>query len=149
MLTKEENDLLTQTGPGTPGGALLRSYWQPAALSEELPPDGAPLRIRLLGEDLVMFRDDQGRPGLLGQHCPHRGADLAMGRLSMVGCAAFITAGCLMLMALVLSSLPNRTKTSSSIKFVSCHTLARKLGGLSLPISGKASPRFCLDTNPF
>jgi phthalate 4,5-dioxygenase len=63
MLTKEENDLLTQTGPGTPGGSLLRSYWQPAALAEELPPDGAPLRIRLLSEDLVLFRDDQGRPG--------------------------------------------------------------------------------------
>jgi len=85
MLTKEENDLLTQTGPGTPGGSLLRSYWQPAALSEELPPDGAPLRIRLLSEDLVLFRDDQGRPGLLGLHCPHRGADLAMGRVEHGG----------------------------------------------------------------
>ena len=85
MLTKEENDLLTQTGPGTPGGSLLRSYWQPAALSEELPPDGAPLRIRLLSEDLVLFRDDEGRPGLLGLHCPHRGADLAMGRVEHGG----------------------------------------------------------------
>ena len=62
MLTKEENDLLTQTGPGTPCGRLLRSYWQPAALSEELPPGGAPIPVRLLGEDLVMFRDGGGQP---------------------------------------------------------------------------------------
>src|SRR5262249_5929670 len=79
MLTKEENDLLTQTGPATPGGSLLRSYWQPAALSEELPPDGAPLRIRLLSDELVLFRHDEGPPGLLGIHCPLRVADLAMG----------------------------------------------------------------------
>src|SRR5262245_38065577 len=81
MLTREENDLLTQIGPGTPGGALIRRYWQPAALSEELPPGGAPLPVRLLGEDLVLFRDEDGRPGLLGLHCAHRGADLSYGRL--------------------------------------------------------------------
>ncbi|HZT06222.1 MAG TPA: Rieske 2Fe-2S domain-containing protein, partial [Chloroflexota bacterium] len=81
MLTKEENDLLTQTGPGTPCGELMRRYWQPAALSEELPPGGAPVPVRLLGEDLVLFRDDAGHPGLLSLHCPHRGADLSYGRL--------------------------------------------------------------------
>jgi phthalate 4,5-dioxygenase len=81
MLTREQNALLTQTGPGTPGGELLRRYWQPVALAEELPPGGAPLPVRLLGEDLVLFRDEQGRPGLLGLHCPHRGADLSYGRL--------------------------------------------------------------------
>src|SRR5437867_3603354 len=59
----------------------MRRYWQPAALSEELPVGGAPLPVRLLGEDLVLFRDDQGRPGLLGLHCSHRGADLSYGRL--------------------------------------------------------------------
>ncbi|HLH23779.1 MAG TPA: Rieske 2Fe-2S domain-containing protein, partial [Chloroflexota bacterium] len=75
MLTQEQNELLTHTGPGTPGGALLRRYWQPVALAEELPPGGAPLPVRVLGEDLVLFRDEQGRPGLLGLHCPHRGAD--------------------------------------------------------------------------
>ena len=80
MLTQEENDLLTRTGPGAPCGELIRRYWQPAALTEELPPGGAPLPVRLLGEDLVMFRDDQGRPGLLGIHCSHRGADLSYGR---------------------------------------------------------------------
>src|SRR6266852_8760493 len=81
MLTKEQNELLTQTGPGTPGGALLRRYWQPVALAEELPPGGAPLPVRMLGEDLVLFRDESSRPGLLGRHCAHRGADLSYGRL--------------------------------------------------------------------
>ncbi len=81
MLTKEENDLLTQTGPGTPAGRMLRSYWQPAALSEELPAGGAPVPLRLFGEDLVLFRDEQGRVGLLGLHCSHRGTDLSYGRL--------------------------------------------------------------------
>ncbi|MPZ15424.1 MAG: Rieske 2Fe-2S domain-containing protein [Chloroflexi bacterium] len=81
MLTREQNELLTHTEPGTPGGELLRRYWQPAALSEELPPGGPPLPIRLFGEDLVLFRDEEGRPGLLGLHCSHRGADLSYGRL--------------------------------------------------------------------
>src|SRR2546427_803366 len=81
MITEQENNLLTQVGPGTPCGELMRRYWQPVALSEELPPGGAPLPVRLLGEDLVLFRDDQGRPGLLGIHCSHRGADLSYGRL--------------------------------------------------------------------
>lgn len=81
MISQEENDLLTRTGPGTPCGDLMRRYWQPAALSEELPPGGAPRPVRLFGEDLVLFRDDQGRPGLADIHCPHRGADLSYGRL--------------------------------------------------------------------
>ena len=80
MLTQEENQLLTQTGPGTPGGELFRRYWHPVALSEELPPGGAPLSVRILGEELVLFRDDQGRAGLLGLHCAHRGTDLSYGR---------------------------------------------------------------------
>ncbi|HZT06846.1 MAG TPA: Rieske 2Fe-2S domain-containing protein [Chloroflexota bacterium] len=81
MLTREENELLTRTGPGTPGGELMRRYWQPVALEAELPPGSPPLPVRLLGEDLVLFRDEAGRPGLLGVHCAHRGADLSYGRL--------------------------------------------------------------------
>jgi nitrite reductase/ring-hydroxylating ferredoxin subunit len=81
VLTAEENELLTRTGPGTPGGELLRRYWQPVALSEELPPGGAPLALRVMDEELVLFRDERGRPGLLGLHCAHRGADLSYGRL--------------------------------------------------------------------
>ena len=81
MLSREENELMTQVGRGTPCGELLRRYWQPAALNEELPADGPPIPIRLLGEDLVLFRDDKGRVGLLGLLCSHRGADLSYGRL--------------------------------------------------------------------
>src|SRR4051794_38865621 len=79
MLTKEENELLTQTGPNTPCGDFMRRYWQPVALSEELPPDGPPVPVRVLGEDLVVFRDGQGRLGLLGRWCSHRGTDLRFG----------------------------------------------------------------------
>jgi phthalate 4,5-dioxygenase oxygenase subunit len=85
MMAKEENDLLTQTGPGTPAGNLLRRYWQPVALSEELPSGAAPLRVTILGENLVLFRDDKGCPGLLGIHCSHRGTDLSYGRVENGG----------------------------------------------------------------
>jgi phenylpropionate dioxygenase-like ring-hydroxylating dioxygenase large terminal subunit len=81
MLTKEQNDLLTQTGPGTPGGKLLRSYWQPVAASEEMPIGGNPMPIRIMSEDLVLFRDDKDRLGLIGLHCAHRGTDLSYGRV--------------------------------------------------------------------
>src|SRR4249920_1388940 len=77
----EENKLLIETGAGTPCGELMRRYWQPAALAEELPSGGAPLPIILLGEELVLFRDDRGRLGLIDGHCAHRGADLSYGRL--------------------------------------------------------------------
>jgi phthalate 4,5-dioxygenase oxygenase subunit len=85
MLSQEENDLLTRTGPDTPGGALLRRYWQPVALAEELPANGAPLPVRVMSEDLVLFRDDQGQLGLLGRHCSHRRADLSYGRVENGG----------------------------------------------------------------
>ena len=81
MLSREENELLTRVGPGTPMGNVMRQYWQPVLLGSELPDqDGPPLRVRLLGEDLVAFRDTQGRVGLLGANCPHRGAPLFFGR---------------------------------------------------------------------
>ncbi|HEX9879068.1 MAG TPA: Rieske 2Fe-2S domain-containing protein [Candidatus Binatia bacterium] len=85
MLTKEENSLLTQTGPGTLLGNVMRRYWQPVALLEELPPGGAPSSIRLLSENLVLFRDDEERIGLLGLHCSHRRADLSYGRVENGG----------------------------------------------------------------
>ena len=80
-MTREENELLTRVGPGTACGRLMRRYWQPAALSEELSHGGPPQPVRLLAEDLVLFRDGEGRPGLLGLHCSHRGADLSYGRV--------------------------------------------------------------------
>ena len=81
MIAAEENQLLTQTDRGTPCGELMRRYWQPVALSEELPAGGAPLKVKILGEELALFRDDQGRPGLIGLHCAHRGTDLSYGRV--------------------------------------------------------------------
>ena len=81
MITAEENRLLTETSPGSPCGEMMRRYWQPVALCEELPGGGAPLRVKILGEELVLFRDDQGRPGLIGLHCSHRGTDLSYGRI--------------------------------------------------------------------
>jgi nitrite reductase/ring-hydroxylating ferredoxin subunit len=81
MLSKEENELLTQTAAGTPMGKLMRRYWIPALLSSEVPePDSTPVRVTLLGEELVAFRDTDGRIGLLDRHCPHRGASLFFGR---------------------------------------------------------------------
>jgi phthalate 4,5-dioxygenase len=81
MQPGEMNEVLTRTGAGTPAGELMRRYWHPVALSEELPVGSAPLATRVLGEDLVLFRDEQGRPGLIGARCPHRGANLSYGRL--------------------------------------------------------------------
>ena len=77
MLSAEQNDLITRTAPGTAAGALLRRYWQPAALVDELAGNRPVKPLRLLGEDLVVFKDDKGRYGLIGRHCPHRGTDLA------------------------------------------------------------------------
>src|SRR5581483_4182173 len=77
----EDNELLTRVGPGTPMGAMMRRYWIPAFLSEDLPePDCDPIRIRLLGEDMVAFRDTNGRVGMMLERCPHRGASLWLGR---------------------------------------------------------------------
>jgi phthalate 4,5-dioxygenase oxygenase subunit len=83
MVKREENELLTRTGPGTPGGDLMRRYWQPVALSAEVRDE--PLPIRVLGEDLVLFRDGEGRIGLLDILCSHRCADLSYGRLEPRG----------------------------------------------------------------
>jgi nitrite reductase/ring-hydroxylating ferredoxin subunit len=81
MLSREDNELLCRIGPGTPMGNLMRQYWVPAALSSELPEaDGAPLRVRLLGESLIAFRTTSGSVGLIQNHCPHRGASLFYGR---------------------------------------------------------------------
>jgi phthalate 4,5-dioxygenase oxygenase subunit len=81
MLSAEENDVLCRVEGDAPMGRLMRRHWIPACLSEEVAErDGAPVRVRLLGEDLVAFRDTEGRIGLLDEHCPHRRASLALGR---------------------------------------------------------------------
>ena len=81
MLSRDDNDRMTRTGPEAPAGGLLRRYWQPAALVEELDGERPLKAIRLLGENLVLFRDDAGRYGLVGRSCSHRGVDLKFGRL--------------------------------------------------------------------
>lgn len=86
MLSQEENEILTRVGRGKPMGEAVRRYWLPALLSEELPqPDGDPVRLRLLGEDLVAFRDSNGQVGLLAANCAHRGASLFFGRNEACG----------------------------------------------------------------
>jgi phthalate 4,5-dioxygenase oxygenase subunit len=81
MVTKLENERLTRVGPGTPMGETMRRYWMPALLSWELPePDCAPVRVKLLGEELVAFRTTDGRIGLIEEFCPHRRASLWLGR---------------------------------------------------------------------
>jgi phthalate 4,5-dioxygenase len=86
VLSQDENELLTRVGPGTAMGALMRRYWIPAAFSHQVAkPDGPPVRVRLLGENLVLFRDTQGRLGLLDERCPHRTASLFYGRNEQSG----------------------------------------------------------------
>lgn len=81
MLDAADNELLTRTGAGTPMGEYFRRFWHPVALAEELAePDSPPIRVRVMGEDLVAFRDTLGRVGLIEPHCAHRGANLFFGR---------------------------------------------------------------------
>ena len=81
MLSQQENEMLTRVGRGTPMGELMRRYWIPAAFSHQIAePDGPPMRVRLMGENLVLFRDTQGRIGLIDERCPHRTASMFFGR---------------------------------------------------------------------
>ena len=81
MTTREQNNFLAQTGSGTPMGNLLRRYWIPALFSSEIAePDCPPVRLKLLGERLIAFRDSQGRVGVMDEFCAHRGVSLWFGR---------------------------------------------------------------------
>ncbi len=80
MASASDSEILTRVGPGTPMGALMREYWIPAAMSSEVAVDGAPLRLMLLGEKLIAFRDSSGRVGIFDHRCPHRCASLFFGR---------------------------------------------------------------------
>jgi phenylpropionate dioxygenase-like ring-hydroxylating dioxygenase large terminal subunit len=86
MLSHAENEIVTRTGPGTPMGNVMRRYWMPALLASELPEqDCAPVRVNLLSEKLVAFRDSNGKIGLLDEFCPHRRASLFLGRNEQCG----------------------------------------------------------------
>ena len=77
MLSKEDNELVTNTDKGTPMGELFRRFWLPVALSEELPgPDCVPVKLKIMNEDLIAFRDTDGKVGLVDAYCPHRGAPM-------------------------------------------------------------------------
>jgi len=81
MISAEQNDFMTRVGPATPAGSLLRRYWQPIALSDELAGPRPVRPVQLMGQHFVLFRDESGQLGMLDRDCPHRGADLAFGRL--------------------------------------------------------------------
>jgi 5,5'-dehydrodivanillate O-demethylase oxygenase subunit len=85
MLSREENAYLTQVGAGTPAGELLRRYWHPVAVAGELTQEKPIKAVRILGENLVVFRDTNGRYGLVAERCPHRSASLAYGRVDAEG----------------------------------------------------------------
>jgi 5,5'-dehydrodivanillate O-demethylase oxygenase subunit len=87
MLTAEDNELLTQCGSGTLGGDFLRRYWYPVAILPDLSDDAPTAHVRVLGEDLVLFKDKSGHVGLLADHCSHRGASLLYGRVEERGIA--------------------------------------------------------------
>src|ERR1700729_1028203 len=76
----KDGEILTRVGPGTPIGEFMRQYWIPAAISTEVTSDGAPLRLKLLGEQLIAFRASSGRVGIMDHRCPHRCASLFFGR---------------------------------------------------------------------
>jgi 5,5'-dehydrodivanillate O-demethylase oxygenase subunit len=85
MLTQQENELLTRVGPGTPAGELLRRYWHPIALAQDLSDENPTKFVRVLGEDLVLFRDKSGNTGLIADKCPHRSASMVYGRVEERG----------------------------------------------------------------
>jgi phthalate 4,5-dioxygenase len=92
MLNASDNELLTQISPGTPMGDLIRQYWLPALASADLAEaDSKPFRVRLLGENLIAFRDTRGIPGLLSEFCPHRGASLYWSRNEEGGVALLLS----------------------------------------------------------
>ena len=113
MLTQAENEKLTRVGPGTPGGELMRRYWHPV-YPEALLAENPVAKVRILGEDLVLYRDRSGNLGLIGQRCPHR-ADEPCRRhsRSRTACAAAITAGCSTAKAAASSSRSSRRTARS------------------------------------
>ena len=141
MLNKEDNELLTRVGRNTPLGMLFREYWHPVLLSSELPkPDGDQIRIRVLGEDLIAFRDTAGRVGILEERCRHRRASLFFGRNEQGGirCAYHgwkfdVDGRCI--------DMPNEPP-DSKVKEKVCQTayLAREQGGVVWIYMGAARP---------
>ncbi len=138
MLTQEQNDMLTKVGAGTPAGEMFRRYWLPVGISVDV--TDAPQKRRVLGEDLVLFRDENGRPGLIGSHCPHRLTSFEYGRVECGGIRCpyhgwlfDITGKCL--------EMPGEPK-DSDFKDKIRHTAypCRELGGLVFAYMGPGEP---------
>ena len=107
MLSAAENELLTRTGKDTPGGQYFRRFWMPALLSEEIPSaDCPPVRVKLMGENLIAFRDTGGKIGFVGAYCMHRQMDLFFGRNEETAFGASITAGNLTSAEIALTCRP-------------------------------------------
>ncbi len=140
MLSREDNEIVTRVGPATPMGRTIRMYWVPAVLSSEIAePDGAPVRVRLLGEDLVAFRDTSGKIGLLDEFCPHRRVSLFFGRNEECGLRCiyhgwkFDTNG----QCLAMMNEPEENDFSDKIKATSYPTV--ELGGIVWAYMGPPS----------
>ncbi|WP_190815838.1 Rieske 2Fe-2S domain-containing protein [Saccharopolyspora pogona] len=117
MLTAEQNKLLTQTGAGTPMGELMRRYWIPITISNRVVAGGAPLRIKILGEELVVFRSPQGEVGLMAEMCPHRNASLALARNEECGLRCLYHAWLIAPDGRVLETPPEPPEVNLSDKF--------------------------------
>jgi hypothetical protein len=113
-LTQEDSfGILTRVGPGTPMGNLFRRFWLPALLSNELPEvDGAPVRLRILCEDLVAFRDTEGRVGIVGAYCPHKRLRCSLVGTNNAAFAVSITVGSSMSTANASTSLTSFRPTT-------------------------------------
>ena len=140
-MTEEENGLLSKTGPGTPCGELMRRYWQPAALSEEVPQGAPPLPVKLFGEELVLFRNEQGKLGLIDAHCAHRGTDLSYGRLEDGGLRC-IYHGWLFGVNGKILDMPGEEDGGKSFRDSICHKayLVEERAGVIFAYMGPAKP---------
>src|SRR6266480_4630819 len=148
MLSKEDNELVTRVGPGTPMGNLMRQYWLPAMLSSELPSaDSDPVRVMLLGEQLIAFRDSNGKVGLLADNCSHRGASLFFGRNEEGGLRCVyhgwkydVSGRCV--------DMPNEPpETSFADKIHHCAYPCQERGGVVWTYMGRARPAAVGDSN--
>ena len=148
MLRHEDNMALTQVGPGTPMGRFMRRYWLPAAKLEQLgEAGGAPARVKLLGESLVAFRDPAGKPGLIGEFCPHRGASLAYGRNEEGGLRCLYHGWKMGCSGYVLESPPEPPARTFAKKLAHVSYPVREAGGLLWTYMGPSEleppfPRF-------
>lgn len=130
MLSPDDNEAICRVGPGAPMGLAARQYWLPALLASELPePGGDPVYVKLLGEDLVAFRDAEGRVGLLGEYCRHRGASLTLGRVDGCGLRCIYHGWSFAVDGTVLET-PNVSDAAFKTRFKAKAYPVREAGGL-------------------